>query len=176
MIVGMFVTSHMLICFVGEVFLLHFLNGLHPQRLTFSLAITLILLNISTANDSTFTVSWSRLSYITLYITLSHTVDGGWTDWSSWAACTSQSCSQANSAVVRTRTCTNPAPFGIDALNCTGDAVQETELGMIVFLIFEPFISLESSHLIYFVCPCRLWESVGSPLLWRRLIEMYIQQ
>ena len=38
MIVGMFVTSF----FVGEVFLLYFWNGIHPQALTFFLAITLI--------------------------------------------------------------------------------------------------------------------------------------
>ena len=59
MILGMFVTSWMLVLFVGKVFLLHILNAFHPQTLTFFLAVMLIMretLNIYTANVSTFTV------------------------------------------------------------------------------------------------------------------------
>ena len=42
MIVGMFVTSKMLIFFVGDVFLLYFWNVLHLQTSKFVLAIMLI--------------------------------------------------------------------------------------------------------------------------------------
>ena len=59
----------MLIFFVGEVFLLYFWDGLHLQTLIFFLAITLIweMLNISTANDSTFTVIGTHETVISLY-------------------------------------------------------------------------------------------------------------
>ena len=55
------------------------------------------------------------------------TVDGGWTDWGSWSACSS-SCDEG--VMKRYRQCTNPEPTvgGQDCVgdmnevaNCTGD-------------------------------------------------------
>ena len=50
------------------------------------------------------------------------TVDGGWTQWSSWSSC-SRSCGVGSR--IRTRTCTNPAPKGGGA-GCVG-AASNTE-------------------------------------------------
>ena len=57
MIVGMFMASQMLIFSVGEVFLLYFLNGVHPQTLTVFLAIMLIVGIFLSLMISTFTIS-----------------------------------------------------------------------------------------------------------------------
>lgn len=45
-------------------------------------------------------------------------VDGGWTNWSSWSACSVTACGQSGTQT-RTRTCTNPVPSGTGA-NCSG--------------------------------------------------------
>ena len=93
-------------------------------------------------------------------------VDGGFTDWSSWGSCT-QSCGGGTQQ--RTRACTNPAPQH-GGSDCVGDTTEEQACGTstcsgiyiyeflysfcnISILVF--WISIYFVYwLIYFSCSC----------------------
>ncbi|XP_070535820.1 semaphorin-5A-like isoform X2 [Ptychodera flava] len=51
------------------------------------------------------------------------TVDGGWTEWSQWSAC-SKTCGSDFNYKIRQRTCANPAPQH-GGKSCSGDSIQE---------------------------------------------------
>ncbi|XP_067947464.1 uncharacterized protein [Watersipora subatra] len=78
-----------------------------------------------------FSESLSCYTYYTEYFfcqynTVVAIVDGGWSVWSSWAAC-SGTCSGSN-IYKRTRTCSNPTPV-MNGLPCTGGDTQEVAIG-----------------------------------------------
>lgn len=51
-------------------------------------------------------------------------VNGGWSGWASWSACTATPCSVETGWRNRTRTCTDPAPL-LYGEQCEGDAAEE---------------------------------------------------
>ena len=61
---------------------------------------------------------------VTLYQYIYLSVDGGWTEWTPWSAC-SKECGGGGSRS-RTRTCTNPPPAH-GGLDCSGSLIELDE-------------------------------------------------
>ena len=67
--------------------------------------------------------AWATPGWSTYQYTVSpQIINGGWSDWSAYSACSVTACGQSGTQT-RTRTCTNPAPSGGGA-DCSGPASE----------------------------------------------------
>ena len=76
---------------------------------------------------------WLDVYEVSTVVFLFVSVNGGWTQWSSWSTCT-VTCGVGSRT--RTRSCTDPAPIG-DGADCVGP-ISSTESCNIVACPGEP--------------------------------------